>query len=123
MWVFARHTDEALAGLVTKLDHLVAISSLKQAAALTAIVGDDPDAIRAGVRQFADDYRIEHVILTMPKRHDIGDRQLRLADEAEVTVMIAKDRKIVANHAFAAGQLDVAAIEKILADFKSLLEN
>ena len=44
----------------------------------------------------------------------VGPPAYRLAKEAEVTVLLAVNRKVVANFAYRAGELDDAAIAEIV---------
>jgi hypothetical protein len=52
-----------------------------------------------------------------------GPKAYNVAKDADVTVVLYNNRKVVANYAFKKGDLNDKAIEKILADVPKILED
>ena len=58
----------------------------------------------------------------VPVVHENGPDNMKIDPRADVTVVVYKDTTVVANHAFADGELDETRIATILADAKKILE-
>jgi hypothetical protein len=83
---------------------------------------DDREAMRPVIDQLDKAAGLnngEHVALALDSADDV--KAYKLADEAEATVILYRDQKVVANHAFQKGQLDDKAVEAILKDGVSKL--
>ncbi len=118
--MFARTTDDALTGLVKRLDQLVNEYKDQKLAAVVAFVGSDRDAILADVDRFQQKHNFKNVVLTVPKDHQQGVRGLNLNSEAAATVLVYRDKKIRANRAAAAGQLSSAFLESVAKDIRAV---
>jgi hypothetical protein len=116
--VFARELSEPLAGLLTALD---------------AEVSPDPaeEGIRGWVTLLGDGFGLDQVAdwakekglrkLALGVFDDpLGPPTYLLSEEADVTVLLFVDEKVVANFAFAKGELDRAKVEEILASVPKL---
>ena len=95
--VYARHADDKLAGLVSKIDTLVAEHQDEQLASLVVFVGPEAEPLKAAVKQFGEKHGFQNVVLAVPQDHEFGHRGLKLNPEAEITVMIYKGKQIQAN--------------------------
>jgi len=122
--VFARKTDDALASLVKQIDAVVAANENQKMASFVTFLGDDPAALKPAVEKLAAEHKIENVALTVATGKDpaAGPKNMKVSPEAEVTVVIYKNRKVEANHALAPGKLNEEAIKKIVADTSKILE-
>lgn len=104
--VYARHADENLAGLVSKIDALVAEHQDEQLASLIVFVGPEAEPLKKMVKQFGEKHGFKNVVLAVPQDHEFGHRGLKLNPEAEITVMIYKGKQIQANLAAPVGGVD-----------------
>lgn len=118
MTIFARATDDALASLVKEIDKLVAEKKDKQLSAVVNIIGDPTDENKAKIKEFGEKHSLKNVPLTVTKEVD----GFKISDEAEVTVMHYKDKKVKANYAVGKGGLDKKTIDAIVAGVPKILE-
>jgi hypothetical protein len=119
--VFARSLTDDLASLVKGIDSFVDTNKSQQAAAFVVLLTSDPDADEAKLKEFAKKHDIKHVPLTLFDGES-GPPNYKVAKDAEVTVMLWKQRNVKANHAFAKGELNDSTVKKVLADTPKILK-
>ena len=90
-------------------------------AAFAVILTDDPDKVESKLEALAKEKGIKNTPLTVME-NPAGPPSYKIAKEAEVTVMLWVGQKVVANHAFAKGKLNQAAIDKIVEDTAKILK-
>ena len=118
--VFARKADDALASLVKQIDQLIA--DHEELASFVSFLGPDEEAAQNAARDFSKKYQVQHVALVVPKQYENGPGHLKIDPEAEVTVVLYRDKKVVANHAVGPGGLNDEAINAIIADTGEILQ-
>jgi hypothetical protein len=89
-------------------------------AGFVVLLTDDPDAAESELKAFAEKHDIQNVPLTMFDG-TAGPESYKVAEEADVTVHMWRDKKVESNHAFAEGQLDKSGIAKIIKDTSKIL--
>jgi hypothetical protein len=114
--VFARKADDALASLVKKIDQVVADNTEAQLASFVNLLGPDANALDEAAKKMADEQQIKHVALVVPVDHQEGPSGLQLHPEADVTVILYKGTKVVANRALATGGLSDQVVDQIVDD-------
>jgi hypothetical protein len=117
--IFAREITAPLTSLVKKLDEATVKNSAAKMGSFIVFLGDD-EALKKKVKELADKENIRDMILTTMSTPS-GPPKYKLAKDAHVTVVLYVDSKVAANFAFAAGQLDDKAVEKILKDLAKIL--
>jgi hypothetical protein len=120
--IFARKNDAALASLVKEIDKVVAANKDKKMASFVNFLGTDADELKAAAKKFAEENKIENVALVVPLDHEKGPQEVKLHDDASVTVMLYSGLKVKANHALKDGGLSKAAIGKIVDDTSKILK-
>lgn len=120
--VFSRSTDDKVASLVKKLDGAVAANSSKQLAAFVNLLGSDREALEAKAKEFSASTKASNVPLVVPVEFENGPADYGINPTADVTVIVAKGGKVTANHGFAKGALDDAAIATVLKDAEALVQ-
>ncbi|HVU86429.1 MAG TPA: hypothetical protein VHD36_03860 [Pirellulales bacterium] len=120
--VFSRSTDDKVATLVKKLDGAVAANSSKQLAAFVNLLGSDRDALESKAKEFSASTKAGNVPMVVPVEFENGPADYGINPTAEVTVIVAKGGKVTANHGFAKGALDDAAIAAVLKDAEALVQ-
>ena len=65
--------------------------------------------------------KIEHVPLTIYDG-EAGPGSYKIAEDADVTVLMWKGRRVQANHAFRKGELDSEKIKTVVADTSKILK-
>jgi hypothetical protein len=109
--VFARTPSEPLGKLVHRLDGLLA--KHVELRGWTTFLAADAGPLSPKVVEWSRQHSTGKVPVTIFE-DEIGPPAYRLAKDADVTVLLSVKRKVVANFAFRAGELDAAAIERIV---------
>ena len=118
VFVFAKTADDALAGLAKEIDKLVAANQEKKLAAVINFTGEANDAAKANIKEFGEKHELKNVALTIT-----GDgKKFEVNDEAEVTVMHYKGKKVQFNAAVAKGGLSKEAVAAIVEGVKKILD-
>ncbi len=120
--VFARDVNGKLASLVKQLDQAVAQNSQQKLASFVNLLGSDPQQLKSAAQSLIDSSQAKNVAVVVPREHEKGPDNLKLNPDAEVTVLIYRDGQVEANHALAPGQLDDAAIARIVKDTGRILK-
>ena len=118
--VFARRLTDDLASLVKQLDAIVEKNAEKQMAGFVVLLSENPDADEAKVIEFAEKHGIKNLPLTIFDGV-AGPPSYKLAENSEVTVNMWFEQKVKAVQAFAQGELNSAAIQKVLEDTAKIL--
>jgi hypothetical protein len=111
--VFARRLSDPLGKLTRGIDQALVQHRAAELRAWVTLCGDDPQALDPQVVEWARQQAIRGVpIAIFADPH--GPPAYRLADDAEITVLLAVKQKVVAAHAFRAGELKDEQIAAIL---------
>jgi hypothetical protein len=115
--VFARKTSEPLASLVKQIDSKIGENG--ELKSFVVILSADGEKTADNLKKLAKDASIKHVPLTM--HGDPGEvPRYELSKNADVTVLMWKEHKVKANHAFK-GELTEANIRAIMSDVPKVL--
>lgn len=119
--VFAREITDNLTSLVKQIDKVVADNSDKKMAAFVVHLTDDPDASEETLKSLADKNGIKETPLT---NFDglAGPPAYKIAEEADVTVMMWVGGKVKVNYALRKGELTAEKVKAIVADTAKILE-
>jgi hypothetical protein len=120
--VFSRSSDNKISGLVKKLDAVVAKNSDDKLAAFVNLLGDNRDALEAHAKELGKQAKAASVPIVVPDEYEDGPADYGINPKAEVTVILAVNGKVVANHAYGPGQLNEKAVHEILSDVPKILE-
>jgi hypothetical protein len=120
--IFARKHDAALASLVKEIDKAVAEQKDKKLASFVSFLGSDADGLKAAVKKFGEENKIENVALVVAKDQPNGPKNFEVSSDAEVTVMLYTGMKVKANHAIKPGGLSKDVVKQIVADVAKILE-
>jgi len=120
--VFARTLSEPLGKLASKIDKATGDHKAADLRAWVTILAEDqakldPDLVR---------WTQKHALKTMPAgvfEDVVGPPSYKLAKDADVTVMLFVKRKVVANFAFRASELNDDAIAEVLKALPKIVEN
>ncbi len=108
--MFAKTPDEALASLVKQIDKIVAGGADAKVAAVLNFTGEPTDEYIEQIAKFAKANDVKNVALTT----SADGAKFKVNDEAELTVMAYKDKKVVYNFAAAKGGIDEKAVKAIV---------
>lgn len=117
--VFTRSTDEKVVALVKKLDEQLKKNEEAQLRAFVSMLGDSKDAAADQVKKLATASNAKLVPFVVPNEFENGPEDYGINAKAEVTIILANESKVVANHAVAsAKELDLDAV---IGDVKKML--
>jgi hypothetical protein len=111
-----------LTSLVKELNAAVIANKDKNLASFTVVITEDADKTEDQLKALAKDGNIDKVPLTIFEGK-AGPPAYKISKDAEVTVLMWRDLKVRANHAFGKGQLNKEAIKKIVDDTSKILED
>ncbi len=111
--VFARTLNDPLGKLVKQLDNAVKEHKAVELRSWVTFLADDQTKLDPLVVKWAQQHAISNVPCAVYE-DTVGPPTYLLAKEADVTVLLAVNQKVVANFAFRAGELNDAAIAEIV---------
>ena len=119
--VFTREITDNLTSLVKKIEKIVADNSEKKMAAFVVHLTDDPDASEETLKKLAKKHGIKNVPLT---NFDglAGPPDYKIAEEADVTVLMWVKGTVKVNFALRKGELTKKKIKEIVAATAKILE-
>ena len=118
--IFAREMNDDVKQLVSKIDAVVGKNKSDKMSAFVVLLSDDPDAAEKTLKTAADEAKVEHTPLTVFDGI-AGPRGYKVAEKADVTVMMWVESEVKVNHAFSQGQLSGEAIAKVVKDTGKIL--
>jgi hypothetical protein len=113
-------TDD-LASLVKQVDEQVSKNENKKMAACVVLLTEDPDAAAPKLEELAKNKDIKNVPLTVFDG-EAGPGSYKIAEDADVTVLMWKGLEVKANHAFKKGELNAENVKAVVADASKILE-
>lgn len=116
--IFARKTSDSLTSLVKKLDAATVENKKAKMGSFVVFLNDD-EKLTDELKSVAEKANLKALVLSID--NPAGPKGYNVAKEADVTVVLYNKRKVEANHAFKTGELNDAAIEKVVGDLKKIL--
>jgi hypothetical protein len=117
--VFTRSTDEKVVALVKQLDEALQKHEDSQLRAFVNMLGDSKDAAADSVKKLASASNAKHVPFVVPNEFENGPEDYGINPKADLTVIIANEAKVVANHAVASAK-DLK-VDAVIGDIKKML--
>ena len=116
--IFAREVSDSLTSLVKKIDAETAKNGKAKMGSFVVFLSDD-EKLGDAVKALAAKEGIKNCILSID--NPAGPNGYEVAKDADVTVVLYSKQKVAANHSFKKGQLNSAAIDRIVADVPKIL--
>ena len=104
--------------LVKKIDALVVAQQEKKLAAVVNFPGEADDETTEKIKKFGEKQRLKKVPLAVTSDGD----KFEINDDAEVSVMIYRGKKVKFNYALGKGGLDQKTVAAIVKDTKKMLK-
>jgi len=111
--VFARTHTDMLGKLVKKFDGAVKEHKTAELRSWVTFLADDQTKLDPQIVKWADKHAISNVPCAVFE-DTVGPPTYLLAKEADVTVLLSVNQKVVANYAFRAGELNDAVIADVV---------
>jgi hypothetical protein len=112
--VFARSADEKLAKFLKKLEEEIEEHQDTKLTAFVNMIGTDEEALKKSAADFVAKHGLTRVAFVVPTQAKDGPENLKIAPDADLTVVCYKEGTVKANHAFAAGGLSDDKIDAIV---------
>ena len=119
--MFTRSLDDNVVSLAKELQAKLFENSNKQLRAFVVVLSDKPQKQEGKLSEIAQMHRLRTLPLTVFKDAK-GPPDYKIAADAEVTVMLWTGLQVKANHAFAVGELNAAAIKKVIVSLGTILK-
>jgi hypothetical protein len=116
--IFARDVDDALTGLVKKVDEATAKNADANMASWVVFCNDDK-GLEKKLKALIDKEKIQKTLLATADSAGPGD--YNIAKDADVTVLLYVKKTVKVNYAFKKGQMTDKDVEKVLADLSKIL--
>jgi hypothetical protein len=116
--IFAREVSGPLTSLVKKIDEATGKNSAAQMGSFIVYCSDD-DKLENQLKELATKEKLKNIVLAIDG--PTGPAKYKLAQDADITVVLYNDHKVEANFVFKKGQLDDKAVEKIVGEFKKIV--
>ena len=117
--VFTRSSDAKVVALVKQLDEQIKKNDEAQLRAFVNVLGESKDAASGEAKKLCASTKAEKIPFVVPNEFENGPEDYGINAKAEVTVILAYEGKVKANHAFAkASDLNVDAV---VGDLKKIL--
>lgn len=120
--IFARTADESLAKLIDELEEELKEHESDKLTGFVNMIGADAESLKVAAAKFVKDNDIERVAFVVPEDAENGPNNLKIAPEADLTVVCYKGGEVKASHAFKKGELSDDTIGAIVEASCSLVE-
>jgi hypothetical protein len=111
--VFAREATPEVAKLLKQLDEAT-LKNGKASMGSYAVFCSDKEGLDKQLEKIASDQKLEKLVLSID--NPAGPKSYNIAQDAEVTVLLYTNFEVKANHTFRKGELNPAAITRVVAD-------
>lgn len=118
--IFARELTDELTSLVKQLDKKVGENQDQKMAAFVVLLTDDPDADETKLKHLAIHHKIKNIPLTIFDGIP-GPPKYKIAEDADLTVLMWRKHTVKVNHALTKGKLNKESIKKIVSDTDKIL--
>ena len=109
--IFAREVTGPLASLVKKLDAATVANKSKRMGSFVVFLNDD-EGLAKKLETLAMKEDLKDIVLTID--NPSGPQGYKVSKDADVTVVLYNKRNVKANFAFRKGELNDAAVEKVV---------
>jgi hypothetical protein len=118
--VFARSADSAaLKKLITTIEEVAAKNPKAELNSFVVFCSNN-DKLEGELKDFAEQAKLRNVVLAIEE--PAGPEKYNISRDAEVTVILYKERVVKANHSFAKGKLTEKDIEAVSAEIGKLVK-
>ncbi|XZE51492.1 hypothetical protein SH139x_003146 [Planctomycetaceae bacterium SH139] len=110
--VFARETGGKMDQLVKGLDSAVAQHQDAKLRSFVTLIGGDVSKLTQTAEKMAANLGVKNLPVVVAEDAENGPSNYKLDPKAEVTIVVAKNGKVSAQHTFAAADIDIEAVMK-----------
>jgi len=110
--IFARQTGKPLAELVQLLDQTIADNQQTKLKGLVTLLGQDLEELKETANRLAESANVSEVPIAIASEQGVRANQYQLPEEADVTIVIAKDSRVLHTLTFDADEIDLMAVSQ-----------
>ncbi len=108
--VFARNTNGKVPELLKQMESAVSENEESSLRGLLTLMGEDVSKLKADAEKIATMTAVKKVPVVVAKEAMTGPLNYKLAADAAVTIVVAKDSQVVNTHTFASDKIDIAEV-------------
>jgi hypothetical protein len=112
--VFARSADEKFAKFLKNLEGELEEHADEKLTAFVNMIGTDEESLKKAAAGFVAKHDIKRIAFVVPTNAENGPDNMKIAPDADVTVVCYKGGEVKANHAFAKGGLSDEKIDALV---------
>jgi hypothetical protein len=112
--VFARSADEKFAKFLKNLEGELEEHADEKLTAFVNMIGTDEESLKKAAADFVAKHDIKRIAFVVPTNAENGPDNMKIAPDADVTVVCYKGGEVKANHAFAKGGLSDEKIDALV---------
>jgi hypothetical protein len=116
--IFAREVTPALTTLIKKVDEATGKNTDAKMGSFVVFLSDS-DSLEKSLKSLADKESLKKCVLSID--NPAGPEDYKVAKDADVTIVLYKERKVLSNHAFKKGELKDKDIDTIVSEINSKL--
>ena len=116
--VFARNLTPQVKSLIKQLDQKTVKNAGKEMVSF-AVFCSDNEKLGEELKTFAEGEKISKLVLSID--NPTGPTKYKISSDADVTVVLYEAHEVKANHAFRTGELNDAAITRVVSDVKKIV--
>jgi hypothetical protein len=117
--VFAREVSDPLTSLVKKLD-AAAVKNADASMGTFFVFCTDEEGLDKKLKDLAKSADLKKLILTIDSNR-AGPKGYNVAKDADITVVLYKNKTVKVNHAYKRGEFKDSDVEKVIAELKEIL--
>ncbi|TWU57793.1 hypothetical protein [Rubripirellula reticaptiva] len=117
--VFARKAGPKSIELATKLDSAIGQHASSKLRGLFTFIGEDAANLKKVATTFAEQSGVVHVPVVIAEDTQNGPIDYRIAEDADITIVIAQDSQVFTSHVFDADAIDVT---QVIGDVEKMLQ-
>jgi hypothetical protein len=117
--IFAREPNENLVSLIKKLDAATVKYSDKNMGSF-AVFCNDSEGLQTTLKDLAKKESLKKFTLAID--NPTGPEPYKIAKDADITVVLYTESKVIANYAFKKGEFKAADVEKIVSDVSKIVK-
>jgi hypothetical protein len=117
--IFAREVSDPLTSLVKKIDAATAHNNDFSMGSFIVFLSDEED-LEKKLKDLAEKEKLKNIVLTI-ENNKSGPPSYKIAEEADVTVVLYTKGEVKANYAFKKGELKDKDIDTIVGDVSKIL--
>jgi hypothetical protein len=108
--VFARDTGGNVPDLLKAIEKSVGENEEAKLKGIMTLIGDDAAALKDDAGKIAERVEAKLVPVVVAKETKTGPLSYRISEDADVTIVLAKDSQVVNTHTFDATKIDVKSV-------------